>query len=445
MTNNISKTEFKYYKKTLHKIIDDVEFKHCRKCDKWLELNCFPNNKISPDGKVSNCFICICSRKKKCQFEQCDTYAICGYNFCRLHGGGKKCLKCDTFAINNKDYCYKHNPEKCKFEGCEKKQESSAGFCIIHSDIYRCKFEDCKKRKVSGRNGYCLSHSDKLYCIINNCNKLQTNEKMCQGHYCSGNIIRCAKILVHDSKTSDILKNRKNDITVKDLIDMYNKNNNCHWCSFPVKLECRSSNCIKLDNISLDRLDNTNGHMKNNCVISCLFCNYARSDCDKEQWKTVINILNGTLKILDFSKYDCSYHIWKTCKILKEYDKEHDKEELINSKWLHSEIKQNRWYCTLTGLPIYPSVHNYFPWHPSIDRVNNNIGHTKDNCVITCRFINLGKNDIDTEKFKEWFIKRFPNCKKVKTIYPNNFDNTFNKILKKYENDKGKYKTIILQ
>jgi len=418
-------------------MIAGVEYKYCKKCDKWLELACFSDDTYKSDGKRTNCKICSNTKRPICQFEKCNTFANSGYNFCKKHGGGIKCLNCNTLARCGSKYCMKHNPEKCKFEGCDEKPIDMTDFCTLHNDTYRCKFEGCPNQKSSNKNGYCTKHGDKFYCIFEGCNKIQHNKKMCQGHYCVGNISRCAEILVHNSKTNDRLKSRENTISVQDIVDLYTKNKNCHWCSFPVKLECCSDTSFKLDNISLDRLDNikgnVEGHTKTNCVISCLFCNYARSGCSVEQWKTVISVLNGTLKILDFTKYDGINNIsFRTC-ILVDRDKEYDKEELINTTWLYSQIKKNGWFCELTGLPIYPSTHNYFPWHPSTDRVDNNIGHTKDNCKVVCRFVNLGKNDIETDKFKKWFLARFPNCKPVKTIYPSNFDNVFNKLFDKYD------------
>ena len=42
---------------------------------------------------------------------------------------------------------------------------------------------------------------------------------------------------------------------------------------------------------------------------------------------------------------------------------------------------------------------------PSVDRINDSVGDTKDNIVITTRFVNLGRGNYSKEKFIE-FIKK---------------------------------------
>jgi hypothetical protein len=87
------------------------------------------------------------------------------------------------------------------------------------------------------------------------------------------------------SKINDwILNNRKKDkinkkfdpvnfidyIFLKNLIDTYNK---CIYCKIEFEYFENKNNLI-----SIERIDNTIGHTKSNCVLACLECNNHRSD-----------------------------------------------------------------------------------------------------------------------------------------------------------------------
>lgn len=70
-----------------HKIIDGVEVKYCGVCKKWKPLNEFGNDKNARDKKKHNCKSCRNSWKHKCEYDNCNTYAVHGYKYCKKHGG----------------------------------------------------------------------------------------------------------------------------------------------------------------------------------------------------------------------------------------------------------------------------------------------------------------------------------------------------------------------
>lgn len=81
------------------------------------------------------------------------------------------------------------------------------------------------------------------------------------------------KFIVLDSRASDRKHGRENDLDrefVKDLI-----HNPCFWCEGVDTM------------MTVDRLDNEQGHLKGNVVPACIRCNLVRRDMPREAWSFV--------------------------------------------------------------------------------------------------------------------------------------------------------------
>ena len=76
-------------------------------------------------------------------------------------------------------------------------------------------------------------------------------------------------------------------------------------------------------------------------------------------------------------------------------DKLISQEELIE-KLLISKLKC--YYCKCVCLLLYNNVREKKQW--TLDRLDNSIGHNKDNVVICCLKCNLKRRTLDDEKFK---------------------------------------------
>ncbi len=63
---------------------------------------------------------------------------------------------------------------------------------------------------------------------------------------------------------------------------------------------------------------------------------------------------------------------------------------------------------------MYPSKIPFYPFQPSIERIDNSKGYTMDNCALCCLAENYARNDMEHEDFKEWLNINFP--KKVDNI-----------------------------
>jgi hypothetical protein len=175
---------------------------------------------------------------------------------------------------------------------------------------------------------------------------------------------------------------------------------------------------LNLDNISLDRKNNDKGYDKNNVNLCCLFCNMSRSACKVKRWKRVMNILRGKKHTIDFTKYTPRRNV---CELTGNQAKPNN----LTSAWCLKVLKDNDFKCPLTGLPIYFTEEPFFPWNASIDRIDGSKGHLQNNCIVTCRFINMGKNAMPTEDFKVWFKKRFPKINLTEVIYPTDYKEKF--------------------
>lgn len=78
--------------------------------------------------------------------------------------------------------------------------------------------------------------------------------------------------------------------------------------------------------------------------------------------------------------------------------------ELLIKKMVASKL--NCYYCNNKCLFLYNKCYDDLQW--TLDRINNNKGHTDENTVICCLKCNLGRGNIDH--------KRFIESKKIKFI-----------------------------
>lgn len=85
--------------------------------------------------------------------------------------------------------------------------------------------------------------------------------------------INTAKYIYWDSRRDDRRKGFENDLTKPFIQEQIEKG-----CSY-----CGEQNL----RMTLDRIDNSRGHTKNNVVPACLRCNYVRGNMPYEAWVVV--------------------------------------------------------------------------------------------------------------------------------------------------------------
>lgn len=63
--------------------------------------------------------------------------------------------------------------------------------------------------------------------------------------------------------------------------------------------------------------------------------------------------------------------------------------------------------CYWLGIPMETSMIHRYPFSPSLDRVDRKKGYTKDNVILCCQFMNVGRNSCSYEDFID-SIKKYP-------------------------------------
>ena len=147
-------------------------------------------------------------------------------------------------------------------------------------------------------------------------------------------------------------------------------------------------NIKKRENISTSSLKNDDKSQLK--YVNMLFCN--DSFTHDKKIKSQINQKINSYKNQDIKK--------KRDHGLITYD------ELIE-KIVISKLKC--YYCKSNVAIIYEDVRQSNQW--TLERIDNAISHTNDNCVICCLECNLKRRCIDSNRFK--YSKEFANIKKI--------------------------------
>lgn len=278
-----------------------------------------------------------------------------------------------------------------------------------------CKFKECYMKSKAG--GFCVNHGGSLKnCLFDSCDRKGVKKGFCKRHFNTMseeeiNKIREEKIIKQDPLVKNIKKiiNSFNDkdkskvITVNYALDLFNDSDGlCYWCK---KKVCYDNEEPKLNQLSLDRLDNSKGHIEDNLVISCCYCNKARNATDTETWEKYMNCLINNDLYIDNEIYDNNWtndtikHIKRRSQI-KKYDFD------LTEEWIKEQFNKNN-KSHYTNIEMFSNTKAYNPFQPSIDRIDNNKGYTQDNCVLCCVAENYGRGDTDYDKFKKWIYNNF--------------------------------------
>lgn len=188
------------------------------------------------------------------------------------------------------------------------------------------------------------------------------------------------------------------DFNAKYLKHLYKNNQYCHYCHIKLKLLTINNNYIP-QKISCDRIDSKKGHTKDNIVLSCLFCNFAKNTSSYNDYKNFIQTLKYNIICKHDQKlYDNSYAS-KICKAIRGYWKRENIIDTIIPSEIRDLFKKQNGKSALTNIEMFPCKLPYYPFQPSVDRIDNNKPHTKDNLQLVCLAENFGRNKMTVDEF----------------------------------------------
>lgn len=188
--------------------------------------------------------------EKKTESQKCSRckvdYSIDNYNRKRNGVLLKTCKRC---LENRKQYM---NESKCI-------HKKSPNLCTSCNGISICKH--------NLRKTYCKQCGGGAICIHNR------QRHICKK--CNEPIYITIKTMIADSKNKDKQKNRYDQTNfidycfVENLID--DCEDKCYYCKCELQYVEYEANLA-----TIERLDNSIGHIKGNCVIACRTCNYSK-------------------------------------------------------------------------------------------------------------------------------------------------------------------------
>lgn len=160
------------------------------------------------------------------------------------------------------------------------------------------------------------------------------------------------------------------------------------FCNIILELNYNNQN---LNNVSVDRINTKIGHIKDNCNIVCLFCNFARNDIEIKYYEDFIKFLKTNIMHDYELKKDTNIFAKIRARCLKNDQKKGLLNTLSTNDTRQLYDKQNE-KCAISKLPFINVSKYKFPFKMSLDRIDNSKGHTVDNCQLVCLPINYGKN-----------------------------------------------------
>lgn len=188
------------------------------------------------------------------------------------------------------------------------------------------------------------------------------------------------------------------DLNKNYLEILYEKQSKaCYYCNIELNTIIGNKNC---DQISIDRIDSSNGHVKDNVVLTCLFCNYAKNTSNINYFKNFINNIKTGIYNDDNLIFD-KYWVRKLYNLIIQRDKNSD----ITKEWIQSQIIKQSYLCHYSGLKFVITEEPRYPFKPSIERLDNTKFYEKDNCVLVCLGINYGRSNNSIEKLQSHLNK----------------------------------------
>jgi hypothetical protein len=176
----------------------------------------------------------------------------------------KLCIECNEKNV-------KYIKDNCKCEHGKRKYR-----CVECNGSGICEHKKLKERCIEcGGGSICEHNRRRSICIECGGGSLcEHNRERPKCRICSDSIKITIQNWLNNSKKSDKKLNMFDIVNYidkefcKNLIEEYP---NCYYCSIELQYKIN-----QIDFATIERLDNSIGHVKSNCVIACRKCNYGK-------------------------------------------------------------------------------------------------------------------------------------------------------------------------
>lgn len=368
-------------------------------------------------------------KHKMCENKECNT---------RPTFGTTKAIRCLLHKLkDDKPFGYKY----CEVKNCKlipsfseninnvalrcSKHKLTNWVDVSHQSAF-CNFENCNTQSTFGlQNGtpeYCSKHkSDEMIdlkhnmCLFDGCDiqatfgELNGKRSFCTEHKQDTHI--SLKYMVHGElysalynvfcsvKGKDKKLKRTFDLTMDFLLNLYQRQNKqCFYCKNT--LNVKNYNKKHLDQVSIDRKDSSLGHIKDNCVLTCLFCNFSKSNSSVDTFKLFLKFIKNPKRKYNFEEVENKTVDWTS--IIMRNIKTKNPETNITKKWLKEQFEEQKGLCKYTKIPMIITAESRFIFQPSIERVDCTKKYTKDNCVLVLLAANYGRSDFPLEEYLDY-------------------------------------------
>lgn len=231
-------------------------------------------------------------------------------------------------------------------------------------------------------------------------------------------------------------EDKKCNLSFENWLNLTQKN--CSYCGavpftiYNIFLKKKNASQQAKDNGNfiyngIDRIDNSKPHTIDNVVPCCQICNRAKNTLSIDEFKQYIS----NLKIEEFVhpnillKLPIKYLLVSLKCAFRHYKRNYGTMEIdLQTFYTYSQLpchycgteKSNYFNVYLkdkkASQTAKDGAHFYYN---GIDRVNNNLGHTPENCVPCCINCNFAKSDMTFIDFQNW-IKRIKEHQNKKSI-----------------------------
>ena len=193
---------------------------------------------------------------------------------------------------------------------------------------------------------------------------------------------------VYSALIEDRKKSRFGNITPKQIMGLYEQSKCCSLSG--VELTYNKS----LWSLSIDRINNSIGHIIENVQLTCIGINLAKNRHINEDVKYLITCLKNKDLFIP-NKISRNY-----VSVIRRNIELRDTTANINTDFLLELYDKQSGRCALTNIKLacYP--------HPmlsvSVDRIDNNLGHTIGNIRLVIKAINRARKNKPDTQVMEW-------------------------------------------